>query len=396
MEQTSRHIIALIPLRGGSKSIPLKNIKEIAGRPLVYWVLDAVCGCDSIDTVYVSTDSDLIRDVIKNYGSKRIEVVGRSIDAATDYASTESVMLEFARDKKFSDIVLAQATSPLLESIHLKEGVQKYLECSVDSLLSVVRQKRFIWKETSKGIIKPFNYDPLKRPRRQDWEGFLVENGSFYITSRKNLQKYLSRVSGKIAYYEMPAQTYVELDDLSDWTMTEALLLEKKTGRLSPILVNKLKNIKLLVMDVDGVLTDAGMFYNESGDEIKKFNTRDGKGIEIIKSIGIKTAFITSEKTALVEKRSKKLKIDFLMQGIKDKAEALRELIKSNGLSFEEVAYIGDDINDTEAMKMSGFSATPADGVSVNKKIVSYICINKGGEGCVREVCNFLVEAKSA
>jgi YrbI family 3-deoxy-D-manno-octulosonate 8-phosphate phosphatase len=394
MEQNSRHIVACLPLRGGSRSIPLKNVREIAGRPLAYWVLDALCGCNSIRTVYVSTDSDDIAYVIKDYNHKKIHIIDRSPETATDTASTESALIEFAREYACTDVVLVQATSPLLDATQLSAGIEKYLTAGADSLLSVVRQKRFVWKETDAPFATPMNYDPLKRPRRQDWEGFLVENGAFYITSRNLLLEHSSRLSGKTAYYEMPAWTYVELDEPSDWLMAETLLRHKQYEAQSSEMKDTLKNIKLLVMDVDGVLTDAGMYYSESGQELKKFNTKDGKGIELINNLGIKTAFLTSETTALVEQRAKKLNIDFLIQGAKNKPEALHELINTIGITPAETAYMGDDINDTDAMNIAGFSATPADGVEQNKKIASYVCTKKGGEGCVREVCDLILGAK--
>ena len=394
MEQKQRQVVAFIPLRGGSKTIPLKNIKEIAGRPLAYWALDAACGCDLINKVYVSTDSERIKNIIEDYGSEKVEVIRRSKETATDLATTESAMLEFAGKIDFSDMVLVQATSPLIESVHLEEGINKYFDTHAESLVSVVRQKRFIWKKREDDSIKPLNYDLLKRPRRQDWSGYLVENGAFYITSKKGLLKSSSRISGRTVCYEMPGETYVELDEPSDWQIAETLLINRKSNRPNSTLRSRLKKIKLLVLDVDGVLTDAGMYYGEGEEELKKFNTRDGKGIELIRNMGIKTAFITSEKTLLVERRAKKLKIDFLFQGVSDKPEVLKKLMEDNNMTPEDVAYIGDDINDIDAMKKVGFSATPADGAKANKTTATYVCKTKGGQGCAREVCDLLIEAK--
>jgi len=228
MSKKYQVIIAFIPLRGGSKSIPLKNIKKIAGKPLAYWVIDAALNCVLIDKVIVSTDSNLIRDKINKIRSKKLEVITRSSETATDTATIESAMLEFANsNKKFDYIVLIQATSPLLESCHLEEGIKKYFKHKYDSLLSVVRQKRFIWEKNNEGV-KPVNYDPFNRPRRQEWDGLLVENGAFYITSRENLLKTKCRVSGNIGAYEMPEQTYFELDEPSDWMIVEELLKKIK------------------------------------------------------------------------------------------------------------------------------------------------------------------------
>ena len=126
-------------------------------------------------------------------------------------------------------------------------------------------------------------------------------------------------------------------------------------------LKQKLAEVKLLVMDVDGVLTDAGMYYTDNGLELKKFNTRDGKGIELIRNIGLKTAILTSENTQIVARRAKKLAIDDVYQGLTDKTEALWELMKKYDLIASQVCYIGDDVNDIEVMKQVGVKVAVAD-----------------------------------
>ncbi len=384
--------VALIPLRGGSKSIPKKNIKEIAGRPLAYWVLDAACNCRYIDSVFVSTDDQFIAEVIKSYGCNRVEVVDRSPETATDNASTESVMLEFAEKKEFEHLVLIQATSPLLQAEHLELGIERYFSCSADSLLSVVEQKRFFWEKNSAGYAKPMNYDPLNRPRRQDFSANLVENGAFYVCSKDGLLRTESRLFGKIATLTMPEETYFEIDEASDWVIVEELIKtrEKSIKRLK---LPKLSNIKMILTDVDGVLTDAGMYYTESGDELKKFNTRDGKGIELARKKGIKVGIITSENTRIVENRARKLKVDFLFQGVKKKIDILNELLAETGISLSEVAYIGDDVNDLEVVQKVGFSAAPVNAATIVRSEVDLLCDVKGGEGCLRELIDHILES---
>ena len=163
---------------------------------------------------------------------------------------------------------------------------------------------------------------------------------------------------------------------------------------ISNSLRKKLAGIKLLAMDVDGVLTDAGMYYSEHGDELKKFNTRDGKGIELLRNAGIKTAFITSENTRLVERRAAKLKIDELCQGANDKLAAIQQIISKYGFTYEEIAYIGDDINDIDVMQVVGLAITVADGLPENRNVAHYITQAKGGEGAVREVAILILEAR--
>jgi 3-deoxy-D-manno-octulosonate 8-phosphate phosphatase (KDO 8-P phosphatase) len=150
----------------------------------------------------------------------------------------------------------------------------------------------------------------------------------------------------------------------------------------------------MLAMDVDGVLTDAGMYYSESGDELKKFNTRDGMGIKLLQAAGFVTAFITKEKTAIVERRGQKLAVPEVHQGIDDKLTVLTRLARKYGLTLEQVAYIGDDVNDLETLRAVGFSAAPVDAMPVVLQVVHYVCAKKGGEGAVRELADLLLAAR--
>ena len=157
-----------------------------------------------------------------------------------------------------------------------------------------------------------------------------------------------------------------------------------------------LQKIKLFAMDVDGVLTDGGMFYSEAGEVLKKFNTRDGMGIELLRKNGIIPAIITKEKSEIVLKRAEKLKVEEVYIGVEDKLEVVKRLIKKYNLSFELVVYIGDDINDIPLLKKVGLSCCPFDAVDEVKKIANYVCKTKGGEGAVREVVDIIRGDKDA
>ena len=168
----------------------------------------------------------------------------------------------------------------------------------------------------------------------------------------------------------------------------------KKTSRSGKVSRKLLSQIRLFATDVDGVLTDAGMYYSESGDEWKKFNTHDGMGIKLLQRAGIITAIVTQERTKLVARRAEKLAIPELHQGVMDKLTVIREMAARHGLSLKQVAYIGDDINDLEALKEVGFSATPADGMPKIAAAVDYVCQKKGGEGAVREIVEMILDAQ--
>ena len=156
----------------------------------------------------------------------------------------------------------------------------------------------------------------------------------------------------------------------------------------------RLRSIRLFATDVDGVLTDAGMYYSESGDEWKKFNTRDGMGIKLLQRAGILTALITQEQTKLVTRRAEKLAIPEVHQGVHDKLAVLRGIVERHGLELSQVVYIGDDVNDLETLQAVGFSAAPADAVPAVLKTVRYRCRKKGGEGAVREVADLILTAQ--
>ncbi len=380
--------VAFIPVRGGSKSIPLKNIKPISGKPLVYWTVKAACGCKYIDKVYVATDSDRIKETVESFKNgmdadlfSKVEVIDRSAESASDTASTEFAMLEFANNYSFENIILIQATSPLLQASDLDRGFEAFGEEGTDSVLSVVRQKRFHWNNDENGYAYPTNYDVFQRPRRQEFDGYLVENGAFYICSKVDLVKSRNRVSGNIKAVEMNEDTFFEIDEPSDWVIIEALM--KKNGISAP---SEIPEIKMFLTDCDGCLTDGGMYYSEHGDELKKFNTRDGMGFAILRGKGILTGIITSESVDLNRRRAEKLKLDILEAGCKDKMSSIKRICEERGIDLSNVCYIGDDINDVEAIKSVGFGCAPSDAMPQARKVAKYVTKAKGGEGVIREV----------
>lgn len=220
----AQKLVAFIPARGGSKSIPLKNIKPIAGKPLIHWTIEAALKTNCIEKVYVSTDSEKIKTCVEQLKDHRVEVISRSQETATDSASSESALLEFCKNYNFDHVFFIQATSPLLTANDLSGAWKKYYDKKFDSIVSVVKQRRFIWEEGSHQIATPKNYNPLKRPRRQEFDGFFVENGAFYLSTRKNIINSKCRISGKIGLHEMSEETYFEIDEPRDWIIAEKLL----------------------------------------------------------------------------------------------------------------------------------------------------------------------------
>lgn len=157
-----------------------------------------------------------------------------------------------------------------------------------------------------------------------------------------------------------------------------------------------LKNIKLLLLDVDGVMTDGGIYYSNSGDEFKKFNIQDGYGIRKLHQAGIKVGIITGRISKIVEKRAQDLGITEVHQNLDNKLDAYESIKMKFNLADTNIAYIGDDEFDLAVLNHVGFSAAPADALPVVKKQVHYICTRGGGKGAVREVIDLILKTRDS
>ena len=184
----------------------------------------------------------------------------------------------------------------------------------------------------------------------------------------------------------MNEDTFFEIDEPSDWIIIEALM---KKNNLS--VQEHFPDIKLFLTDCDGCLTDGGMYYSENGDELKKFNTRDGMGFALLKQKGILTGIITSEDVELNRRRAAKLKLDILESGCKDKLSVIKSICNKRGLELNNVCYIGDDINDIEVIKAVGFGCCPSDAIQEVKDVAQYITNASGGNGVIREVVGKII-----
>ena len=377
--------IAIIPIRKGSKGIPSKNKKKIVGRPLFSWVLTEAI-FSNLDLIYVFTDdSEIIEYVEREYHwTTKVKVLLRAEENATDTASTESALLEFSKKIKhdYDILCLLQATSPLILAEDINKGLEKITKESFDSAVSVVNTHRFIWN--ANGV--PLNYDVFNRPRRQDFDGLLVENGAVYCTTKEAFLQSNNRVSGSIGLFEMSEENLMEIDSVSDWNIIENLLMERQKR------MKVCQKIKYLVLDVDGVFTDGGIYYNEEGEFAKKFDMRDGMGLEILRENNVEVVVLTSENSKVVAQRMKKLKIENAFLGIKDKYSFLKQFLTLKNSSFDAVAYVGDDVNDLANICSCGWSFAPANAMNIVKAHADIVLTNSSGNGAIREVCEVIMK----
>jgi 3-deoxy-D-manno-octulosonate 8-phosphate phosphatase (KDO 8-P phosphatase) len=161
-------------------------------------------------------------------------------------------------------------------------------------------------------------------------------------------------------------------------------------------LAKSASKIKLLLTDSDGVLTDNGVYYGAEGEMLKRFSIRDGMGVERLASLcQVETGIITGEMSPSVARRAEKLRINELHLGVKNKIEKLKEILLRKNLQAHEVAFIGDDLNDLEVLHAVGLACCPADAMEQVQHAVHYICKTKGGNGCFREVAEFIIKCKN-
>ncbi len=216
-------IVSLIPARGGSKGIPMKNIVLLNGRPLISYVLQASLK-SRVNETWVSTDNERIKRASLEEDLE-VRVLDRPPELAQDNSSTEDVMLHFAKYVWFDIIVLIQPTSPMITAEQIDEGLTVF-ECGkYDSLFSVVRTDDMLIWEKMGFEVRPLNYDPLDRGRRQTrGSGYFIETGGFYITSRDSLLETRCRVGGKIGMVEVPFWTSFQVDKWEDLKNIERLI----------------------------------------------------------------------------------------------------------------------------------------------------------------------------
>lgn len=377
--------IAIIPLRAGSKGIPGKNKKKLLGRPLFSWTLGEAI-FSKLDEIYIFTDDkDIMEYVNKNYTwTKKVRVMERTEESATDTASTEFGMIELAQrlNYDFDIFCLLQATSPLTTREDIDKCLDKIEREKYDSALTVVNTMRFIWNENGESI----NYNYNSRPRRQDFKGLLVENGAVYVTTKEQFKSSGIRIGGNIAIVKMPEDTLTEIDEKEDWVVIEKLI----ENRLSKFKKGN-PGIKLMVLDVDGVFTEGKVSTGYEKEVSKDFSLIDGMGLEIVRGEGIEVIVMTSEYSDIVKTRMSKLKLETYL-GVKDKYSFLEKIRQEKGINRNEIAYIGDDINDLANICSVKWGIVPNNGVLENKLKADLVLSSKGGDGAIREAVNFILK----
>ena len=366
----------------------------MAGRPLFSWSLKQAVASGCFDTVYVTADPSVIRKRVVeefSWSNTTIEILDCTNAIHTCEKDWSSFLRAFQQKVSFDVVCSIQSASPLTHAEDFRAARHKFLSENLDSLLTATPSKRFLWTRMG----KPVGHDPLKSHAScevSDPEGYLLENGAFYLTHEKLLRNNGHYLGGRMGIHEMKPETAIEITGENGWHVVERLLREQERESIGVCA----SRIKFLVLDVDGTLTDAGMYYGAAGEALKKFNTRDAHGLQRLREQGIGVCVITTETSPSVEARMRKLRIDEYYPGVSDKLPLLLELSKRWGIPLENIGYVGDDLSDLECLSRVGVSFCPADAVPQVARQAHYVCEHPGGHGAVREVCDLILRSGEA
>jgi YrbI family 3-deoxy-D-manno-octulosonate 8-phosphate phosphatase len=385
--------IAIIPARGGSKGIPRKNVRLLAGKPLLAHSIEQAFASGTVKRVLVSTDDREIASVSWQHGA---EVVWRPQELSGDKASSEVALLHAldyytggeGRDPNL--VVFLQATSPLRRPEDIRNAVACLQEEKADSLFSACPLQGFLWR-VDDGAPRAFNYDHANRTMRQDAHDDVVENGSIYVFKPWVLRQHRNRLGGRIAVYRMSAAHYFQIDEPADFEILEVLMQNRQRA----VAGADFRPIRMLALDFDGVMTDNLVAVDENGTESVRCSRADGMGIAELKRHGIEAVVISTERNPVVAARCRKLGIA-CVQGLEDKLSALRKAAAERGLEPHEVAYVGNDRNDLECMGWAGTPIAVSDAIGEVRRLAKFVASRPGGRGAVREVCDLIIQAKGA
>jgi N-acylneuraminate cytidylyltransferase len=354
-------ICAIIPARGGSKGVPRKNIRRLAGKPLVAYSIEHALQARQVSRTIVSTEDDEIAKVARQYGA---EVVMRPPELATDTASAESVLLhvmsflEQTEGYTPSLVVLLQPTSPLRKPDDIDNAIDTLNAAGADSLVSCCRSYNFYWRWEDGQLIS-VNYDYRDRPRRQDFTPEYIENGSIYVTKTEILKQHRNRLGGRISLYEMNPLDSLQIDTEEDFLLLEQLLPLRHQHQA----IEKLKGVELLVLDFDGVLTDNHVLVSQDGKESIVCHRGDGLGIPCF-------------------------------QNAADKLSVLKQAAKAHNVDLDKVAYVGNDVNDIACIEAVGVGVAVADAHPMVIAVADIVTQAAGGSGAVREICDLILKSR--
>ncbi|MDF3057829.1 MAG: hypothetical protein K0R17_2044 [Rariglobus sp.] len=380
---------AIIPARGGSKGIPGKNLRHVAGKPLVVHTIHAALFCNKVDRVAVSTDDPAIAALSKAAGA---EIIWRPPELSGDAASSELALLHGLETWRAAGwvpdyLLFLQCTSPLTRASDLEEMIAHAIASNADTAFTGVANHRFIWREDLFGNWVGVNHEKSKRPRRQDREREIMENGAAYLIKTAGFLERKHRFFGKTVCWELPAHHAIEIDEELDLQLVQTVAQARQIEERKNCLPNPLE---ALVLDFDGVFTDNLVHLSQSGEESIVCSRGDGLAISRFKKVFPgKILVLSTETNPVVLSRCQKLGLPCI-HGVSTKEEALNQWLKSEGVPPERTLFLGNDLNDLGCFKLVGCGVAVGSAHPEVKAHARIVLERNGGDDAVRELLNLI------
>lgn len=398
--------VAVIPARYGSTRLPGKPLLDICGKPLIQRVWEMVACVQGLDEIIVATDDERIAEVVRDFG-------GRAMMTSPDCQSGSDRVREVAQTVDADVYVNVQGDEPLLESLAIEKllnvfehdaSVQVATLCSPISredaqssnLVKVVRDhagNALYFSRAPLPFVREanetadyFGHIGIYAYRREALTVFTSLPASDLEKAEKLEQLRFLQAGIPIRVLEVPRMG-VGVDTQEDLERVRTVIRERRRAEA----LERLKHVKLVVTDVDGVLTDGGLYYGPDGECLKRFNARDGLGVRLLQKAGIQVAILSGRDCPALRKRIEDLGITEAVLGQLDKRSALAGIMERCGVDPEEVTFIGDDVPDMEVFGLCGVSVTVRDAPKNVKSKADLVLINYGGRGAFREVVDYIV-----
>lgn len=380
----------VILARGGSKGVPGKNMALVGGVSLIGRAVRAGLQAASQAAVYVSTDDAGIAAQARLFGA---HVIDRPADISGDTASSEAGWLHAlprvrADLPDLTHLVFLQCTSPFITGTDIDACLAALRDANAACALSVVEDHSFLWGVGTDGRGVGQNHDhSQQRKRRQDLPPQYRENGAIYCVEAAAFEATGQRFCGPVALC-LVDQPPLEIDSLADLELASALA---HTRDHSGVAEDQLRRVAALVMDFDGVHTDNLVVTDQNGSESVTTSRGDGMGLaELARRTDIARLIVSKERNPVVLARAAKLGIE-VMGAVDDKVAALDTWLTDQNLGWDQMLYVGNDINDAPALRKAGLAACPCDAHSDVLGLAQWILPHPGGRGALRHLCDVLV-----
>ena len=403
-------ILTLIPARGGSKSIPRKNLKLLNGVPLIAYSIEAALQADCKPRVVVSTDDEEIAEVARRYGAEVpfIRPAEFAQDQTLDLPVFQHALqwLNIHEGYKPEIVVQLRPTSPFRPAGMVDEAVRILREnphaASVRGIVPSGQNPYKMWRVAGNGAMRPLldtDIEEAYNQPRQKLPPTYWQTG--HIDAIRPEVILGGSMSGPAVFpLHIDPKYTVDLDTLLDWERAEWRLRDPEMDivapRTSPPVLQKRplpERVSLIVFDFDGVMTDNTAYVNEDGLESVKVSRGDGMGIDLLRHAGVDMFVLSTEPNPVVAARCRKLKLDY-MHGVGKKGEALPKILAERGVDPENVIYLGNDVNDLPCFPLVGCAVVVADAHPQAAAEADIVLTRAGGNGAVRELADRILTGR--